>query len=498
MGKLRKLAAKLLSVTLAAAASLCAVGGSASATVINYEWAVGRFGYGQENLAGWMGNGSTNFSVDDRVHTPTSAYSIKLENTDYNISYVERTYDVEPNTTYRFSAMVKYSGYALSPDAETQESGACVGKAYSYRNSGYTTSLDWTFMEYEFTTQDEKTYNLALQNGIFDGECKGTAWFSDVKLEKAEMTDSWDILAVFFRNADANVVLNGKQMRHKQSLSESDIYEMNKYALDTLPANLKALSDGKLTVNSIDRYYSDEILTEKDLEPYENGYCVDEKNSPVLSKVLDKYLAQKHYNQIIIFVPFVAEDGTSLTGTWWGLGGTAYKGVYFAQISNAWEGAFERGDDFQGNVSVHEMCHCMETVSEAINPDKTPNFHSVLYDSPDLNVSTYEKIHMFMTATLPDGKGLDPSVFYSPNGKYDLVSDDMTTGKGIEPMSSSTVRGDVDNSGALDFDDISAAVTYFLSGDKIDARTADAVGIVGRDYMDFDDVQVIVSWFLQL
>ncbi len=592
-----KLTTKLLSITLAAVISLFAVGGSAFAEGISYKWSVDWSAEKQDDWLGWKGNGSTKFFTDDTVHTPTSPYSIKIDNTDYNIAYVERTYNVEPSTRYKFSAMVKYSGFKRDPRAAKKATGARVGIDYSNVDTGFSTANDWTLLEFEFTTgSDETTRNLRLQNGRVDGCCKGTAWFSDVKLEKADVTNNWNILAVFFRNADANVVIDGRRVRFQNSLTENNINEINKYALDTLPENLKALSNGKLTVNSIDRYYSDEAITEKDLTTFEYGYCVNEKNSPVLNKVLDKYLAQKHYNQIIIFVPFIKQDIISLTDGWWGLGGTTYKDVYFAQITNSWDGAFEIGDDFRGNVSVHEMCHCLENESKIIDPGKTPDFHSVLEDYPDPNVSTYEKIHMFMTASLPDGKGLDPSVFNSPNGKYILVSDDMSTGEGIMPISSAAappapknfkaeatsddeiliswdavpnasgyrvstfkdpgfrtiwqtfdweadttgfylgpiakgercyctirtlytvngtnyysdptyltythleknvVRGDIDNSGSFDFDDISVAITYFLNGTKIDDRTAEAMGITGRNTMDFDDVQTLISWFLE-
>ncbi len=507
MKHLKKFAARLLSVTLAAVMSLFAVGGSAFASRISYKWSVDWSAEKQEDCLGWKGNGSTVFSIDEKVHTDNSLYSIKLENTDYNISYVEKTYDVEPYTTYRFSAMVKYSGYALSPGAEFPRSGACVGKAYTYDNSGYTTSSDWTFMEYEFSTGKETTYDLALQNGIFYGECKGTAWFSDVKLEKAEVTDSWNILAVFFKNMDAAVTLNGKTIHHKRSLTEAKIDEINTYCLDKLPTLLKDLSDNKMTVNSIDRYYVDEAVTEKDLVPYEKegvitGFCIDQNNSELMRKTFDKYLAQKHYNQIIIFYPIYG-----LSGGWFGRGGSAYKYARFAQIMDGREGKFENGDKFQGQVAVHEMCHGLANRSKATNGDETPVFHDVLNEytkmypnSPD--VGKYERIHQYMTCTLPDGRGLDPSVFYVSSGKYTLVSDDMTTGVGIETGSSSiggnAVRGDVDNNGRFNFDDVIFALDLYLSDAVIDQRTQDAAGISGRACLLLDDVVYLLDLYLSI
>lgn len=431
----------LLSLAAAAVTAL-SVGANASAAAINYKWSYDVSSRVTDEHIG-RGGKITKFSVDDKIHTDNSWYSIKLENTDYNVSYVERTYNVEPFTEYKFSAMVKYSGYQLDPAAKASASGACIGKAFSWSNSGYTASNEWTLMEYEFKTGNETTINLALQNGIYNGLCKGTAWFSDVKLEKAEMTNSWNILAVIIKNADVSVTMDGKQVTHVTSVNESQIDEVNKYVLDKLPNLLSDLSDNKLNVNSIDRYIVDETLTEKDLEVYTNGdingYHINPNDSKTVSGILDTLLAKKHYNQIIVFAPL-----SGVNGGWWGLGGTQYKGVYFAQITFIHEGAFKNNDRFQGQVAVHEICHGLEHESKAINGDKTPTFHDILNDYSNqypksADVSRYERIRQFMTCTLPDGRGLDPSVFYRTSGKYTLVDDDMTTGAGITPGSSSVL-----------------------------------------------------------
>lgn len=442
MKEFKKLTSVLLSLATAAAMML-PLGLNASAAVINYKWTVDRSSPDPYQRTGWKGNGKTNFSVDNTVHTDNSWYSIKLENTDYNISYVERTYNVEPNTYYKFSAMVKYSGYQLAADAKASASGGCVGEAYTWHNSGYTVSNDWRLMEYEFTTKPgQTTINLNLQNGIYNGLCKGTAWFSDVKLEKAKLTNNWDILAVFIKNVDATVSLNGEMVHHKMTFTEID--DVNTYRLDCLPSAFKELSHNQLNINKIDRYIADVTLTEKDLTPryYQDtaktipsGYMIDYNNSKVLSSVLDPYLAQKNYNQILVFVPL-----HGINGAWWGLGGNQYKGVYFAQFTNSWEGAF-RKSEFHSGLVMHEMLHGMEYASKAIDKS-TPDLHSgeeYMKKYPELGIDTTlrEFYHLYMTKGLPDGKGLDPSVFYRPNGKYTLIDNSMETGVGITPGSDS-------------------------------------------------------------
>lgn len=436
MNKFKKLAVKALSLAVAAVTAL-SVGVNASAAVINFKWSYDASAPKQEDRIG-RGGKNTRFSVDDKVHTDSSWFSIKLENTNHNISYVERTYNVQPNTAYKFSAMVKYSGYQLDPSAEAAISGACVGKAFSYNNSGYTISNGWTLMEYEFTTGNETTVNLALQNGIYNGKCKGTAWFSDVKLEKAELTNNWDILTVFFKNIDATVSPDDKIVQHKSSITDSQINEINTYVLDMLPSELKNISNNKITVNSIDRFYVDETLTEKDLKiakysddakTIPHGYNIDTKNSESIPKVLDKYLNQKNYNQILVFSPLYGIDGGTL-----GWGGTKYNGVNIASIFNRKDGGFKNSSNYPCATIVHEICHGLEHESQAINNNKTADFHD-MYNYPDLDGREW---HIrYINDTLPDGKkGVEPAAFYRPSGKYTLVDSDMTTGTGITPGSS--------------------------------------------------------------
>lgn len=447
MKKLKKIAVKALSLAVAAVTAL-SVGLNASAAGINYKWTFDRSSSDPYQRMGWRSNSSTNYSVDSKVHSDNSWYSIKIENTNYCSSLIERTYNVQPKTTYRFSAMVKYSGYQLNPEAKTQNTGACIGKAPFYdgeatnfypNESGYSVSSDWTLLEYEFTTAaNETAVNLCLQNG---GNCKGTAWFSDVKLEKAELTNNWDVLVVIFNNIDANIIKDGKTVRHTASLRENDVKDINSLVLDKLPETLKALSNNKMNINSIDRYYTDEPLTEKDLvmEDYYDsetnilhGYSIDFTNSTLISKLLDPYLEKKHYEQILVFAPF-----NGIAGGWWGLTGARYKGVHFSQFTNSWDGAFKASANASLLV-IHEMLHGLENDSIALIGDKTPNLHDKekLYSA---DMSNYDWYKLYLNSTLPDGKKLDQSVFYSPNGKYTLVDSDMTTGTGITPGSSSVL-----------------------------------------------------------
>ena len=78
---------KLVSLALAiiTAVAFCT---SASAAYCK-NWMVDRTPAKSENRSGWTGTGNSVFSVDTNVYYKDSKYSIKIQNTDYNVACVE-------------------------------------------------------------------------------------------------------------------------------------------------------------------------------------------------------------------------------------------------------------------------------------------------------------------------------------------------------------------------------------------------------------------------
>ena len=434
---------------------------------VNYKWTYDRSSAVLEEQVGWGGD-NAKFSVDTTIHTASSPYSIKIENLDYNTSCVQKTYDVQPFTHYKFSAMVKYSDFQINPDDEFQISGAVVGKAYKVNNveyfaypgdiSEYSSSTEWTKVEYEFTTRNETTVNLCLQNGGYCAGCKGTAWFSEVKLEKGNLTNNWNILAVIFKDVDATVKVNGKTVTQKNSISKDDDDFIRNVTLAPLPQSLKECSDGKMGVNSLDIYTVDKTITEKELTEFGSGYRIDE-SAVLISNTLDTYLAEKRYNQIILIAPL----GGEIAPDWFGLGGTKYKSAEFLQIDYV---RYFFSDPFD-DVYIHEMAHGLERMSREINKDTTPVLHDrEIYYQGDNAITNREWYKIYMSATiLSDGKQLNPSVYNVLNGEYTLVSDDMTTGVGIKNKKSSApkalrAKSVSDKKILLDWDAVSGASEY--------------------------------------
>lgn len=428
---------KRFAVFFVAAVTACSLVIPASAASL-YEWQVY---FEQDSNAGWIGNGSTLFSIDRNIHTAGSSYSIRLDNTDYNVSYVEKEFAVDPHTVYRFSAKVKYSGYSLSPEAESNVSGACVGKAYSYDHSEFTTDSDWQTVEFFFNSGDATRWQLCLQNGIYDAKCHGTAWFSEVKLETVELSNNWKVLTIILRNINAKDENGSANDWIMSSISDDDIPKIKKLikgiaTSSKSPNSMYNLSGGLMNIREEDIDFVEVSDPVTSLTPYHydgdkwgtgeingNQYSM---SSPEAEALIKKLSGSKRYDQIIFVIPL-----ENKTGGWLGIGGLFGDQNRLQLISPS---AFTGTGSFPEGALVHEMLHGLEGRSMLTSPDSTNSLHSSSDFGFDTSTdeSAREYYSLYMRKALPGNKGIDPSVYMVPTGKYTLVSDDMTVGKGIE------------------------------------------------------------------
>lgn len=451
---------KIVSLMAAAAMALSAMatGISAYAGSTNGIWYIGQADDGEHpRYFGRDVNGSV--SLDANVFSKTARTSLKLANTkDYCYTFAEKEVTLEPHTQYRFSAKVKYTGYKQDPEA-TGESGASLmvctfndeGNFALTTGSSMTRSKNWTEISCTFTTgADTQDYYLRLCNGMTNKLCKGTAWFNDIRLEKAKTTNDWNILAVFFKNVETDVDLHGKTTILKPTgeglthlsaaIADSDIAEI-KLATNKLKNTLDELSGGLVDVKKIDYVTIDEPLTEmteyklKGEKSNIDGFRLD-YNSDEISKVLDKYLAKKNYQQIIVYAPL-----SEIAGGWFGNGGSLYNGVRACQIATANNGRTRdyEGDDFCEGVFVHEILHGVDFESKVYDPD-TPDLHENIGIYADTGLYSEEVdgwrsyYRDYMSHTLPDGRGVDPRAYYRADG-YTLADSGMEVGGSVKECS---------------------------------------------------------------
>ena len=431
---------------------------------------------------------------DDNVYNREPDFSLVIENTKSNDSSIEKTFKVEPYTKYRFTAMVRYSGYSdlENPDKKT---GASIGIARSYSHSNYVNTDGWTKAEFEFKTKAENEVTLCLRNGTYGNCCKGKAYFSNIRLEQieTEKTNKWNILAVAFQQVDVKDLKGKENILHKkdgvdtQCLTKNDI-DLIGTNLKKLKDSLPEMSDGLWEIDSIDyclvkssdpqiaselkdidnTAYKDEIncfeasdtavLT--DIRIRDDGVVQLDPHTNEIEAIIEPILKNKEYDHIIFFSPF-----RDWTGGVMGTGGTFYcDGINFCQIpcKIPKDYELEKERSFSQSGYVHELLHGMETRSKSIDPEKTANLHdnsNYGFDTAGPN-EWKEWYTAYMRSDLTGGRGIAPAVYLTDRTKYiNIVSDDMTVNEdeikykgavfSVQPKTLYLVGEDLDLSGAV-------------------------------------------------
>ena len=124
----------------------------------------------------------TEFTRDNKIKC--SKYnSYKIQNSDYNDASFYKEIEVEPNTPYKISCMVKTENI-VGEDLE-KDVGATIGLLdtleYSEPLRG---TNDWQKVEYMFNSKNREKVKISFRLGGNQGKCTGTVWFSDFKIEK--------------------------------------------------------------------------------------------------------------------------------------------------------------------------------------------------------------------------------------------------------------------------------------------------------------------------
>lgn len=135
----------------------------------------------------------TRFSRDSKVKY-TDARSYRVSNLEYNDSAIYKEIEVEPNTPYKITCMVKTEN--IQSDTQTSDAGVVIGLLDTTEYSKPITGTnDWQKVEYMFNSKNRNTVKISFRLGGNEGDCIGTAWFSDFKLEKGtKRTDTkWNV-----------------------------------------------------------------------------------------------------------------------------------------------------------------------------------------------------------------------------------------------------------------------------------------------------------------
>ena len=301
---------------------------------------------------------SSEFTRDKNVQY-SSERSFKIYSPEFNDAMISKEISVKKNTPYRLTCMVKTenvetennksgSGAHLSVDGKTTRSIAVTG------------TKDWQKVELLFNSKNEDKVKIGFRLGGYVDKCKGTAWFSDMKIEEGTPDTSNEWKYASFIYSTTNVTINDKNINLK--VTDSDIRDI-KDTITRFENSCNTLSKNKMTATT-DIYLIDNPLTKLSYDE-EFGYYVAPED---VEKDIKATINKNNYDHIFIVVRLgddIYKDDIQVND-WIGLGSMDYYGIGFSNIRlpNDSRSYIYRYDPrinlFPEEVFLHEFLHSLE------------------------------------------------------------------------------------------------------------------------------------------
>lgn len=245
--------------------------------------------------------------------------SYRITSPEFNDAIFYKTVKVTPNTPYKVSCMIK------TENVETQKENSIAGAGISIENTTECsvtikgTTKDWQKVELLFNSKARTEVNIGFRLGAYNDNCKGTAWFSDLKLEVGSKTQDshWKMACFVVENLDINIEMNSKKQHVVTSINNKDLINIQEN-MDRLKSSLKILSNYQMTMD----YDIIEIKEPVNSITYDkdNGYYLS--NADVADKIRP-YIEQNNYDYIFVVVRFGENmhSDKQTDGDWIGLRG---------------------------------------------------------------------------------------------------------------------------------------------------------------------------------
>ena len=150
--------------------------------------------------------------------------SYKRENLDYNDAMFYETISVAPNTPYKVTCKIKVEN--VINENNTKSGGAHISIAgTTERSITLTGTKDWQEVTFLFNSKDRKEVDISFRLGGYEERSKGSAWFSDFKVEEgvANKDKNWKFVCFIFPEIDVDVEVKAKQQQVSLKMSKIDI-----------------------------------------------------------------------------------------------------------------------------------------------------------------------------------------------------------------------------------------------------------------------------------
>jgi len=264
--------------------------------------------------------------------------SYKIESPNYNDAVFYKEVKVKPNTAYKVTCMVKTEN--IIAEKENTDAGAMISLLEEIETSkSIVGTNDWQELTFMFNSKNRETVKIAFRLGGNLGKCKGTVWFSDLKLEEGLIekdNSNWKMACFIFKNIKVDETTNDESDTEKIKLNitmdENDI-ENIKSNMERFADSCQILSKNKMTVD-YDIYEIETPITtlsySQELQHHVSPQDVEDMISDVIF--------ENDYDHIIAVVRMGnAESGIEVkSGDWIGLrwNGLSWNRFFDSKIFN--------------------------------------------------------------------------------------------------------------------------------------------------------------------
>ena len=162
------------------------------------------------------------------------------------------------------------------------------------------TTDGWQKVEFLFDSKNRTEVNIGFRLGAYSDNCKGTAWFSDLKLEigSKKVDTHWKMACFIVENLDVNIEIAGKQEHIVEKMYNEDVKNI-KENIARAKESMRALSGYQMTME-YDIIEIDEPITDVTYE-VENGYYLSPAN---VSEIMEEYIVNGDYDYIYVIARF--------------------------------------------------------------------------------------------------------------------------------------------------------------------------------------------------
>lgn len=221
-------------------------------------------------------------------------HSYRIDNKDYNDAMFYKEIQVTPYTAYRVTCMVKTEDVVNEEDDYIGGAQIAINET-TEASEAITGTKDWTKLTMMFNSNSRTSVEIGFRLGGYDEKSKGTAWFSDFKIEEGAIdTDkNWNMACFIIKNMDVSISRNS---RVKLTMSQNDI-ETIKENMQRLKNSIPEISGNKMSI-TYDVIEIDETLTNISYDE-ENEYYVSPND---VYELINKYVKKNEYDYIYVAV----------------------------------------------------------------------------------------------------------------------------------------------------------------------------------------------------